>query len=49
MKLSSRLIAILLGELYLSGFGTSNPGALLNVAIIEKDGFDLAMEYRGSG
>jgi hypothetical protein len=41
---SARRIAILLGELYLTHFHDSL--ALFRVPIIEKDGFDLAIEYR---
>ena len=41
---SARRIAILLGELYLTHFRDSS--ALFRVPIIEKDGFDLAVEYR---
>jgi len=43
---SARRIAILVGELYLSKFGRGNPKAFLNVMIIEKDVFDLAIENR---
>jgi len=41
---SARRIAVLLGELYLTHFHDSL--ALFRVPIIEKDGFDLAIEYR---
>jgi len=43
---SARRIAVLMGELYLSKFGRGNPRGLLNVMIVEKDTFDLAVEYR---
>ena len=43
-KTSAKRIAILLGELYLILF--HDPLALFRVPIIEKDGFDLAIEYR---
>jgi hypothetical protein len=47
---SSRRIAILLGELYLSDFiDHSNEkltSSMLNVTIIERDVFEFAMEYR---
>jgi hypothetical protein len=45
-EMSARRIAILVGELYLSRFGRGNPKALLNVMIIEKDAYDLSIEYR---
>jgi len=41
---SARRIAILLGKLYLTHFHDSS--ALFHIPIIEKDGFDLAIEYR---
>jgi hypothetical protein len=41
---TARRIAILLGELYLTHFHDSL--ALFHVPIIEKDGYDLAIEYR---
>jgi hypothetical protein len=41
---SARRIGILLGDLYLTHF--RNSLALFRVPIIEKDGFDLAIEYR---
>lgn len=43
---SARRIGILIGELYLSEFRESNPIAVFNVSIVEKDAFDLAIEYR---
>lgn len=43
---SARRIAILLGELYLSAFRGSSSKAIFNVPIVEKDAFDLAVEYR---
>lgn len=43
---SARRIAILLGELYLSEFRASSSKAIFNVPIVEKDAFDLAVEYR---
>ena len=44
--LSSKRIGILLGNLYLTRFGRGNSRALFNVTTIEKDGYDLAIEYR---
>lgn len=43
---SARRIAMLLGELYLSGFHQDNSNAMFNVTIMEKDAFDLAIENR---
>lgn len=41
-EMSARRIAILLGELYLSRFG----GGCFNAPIVEKDGYDMALEFR---
>lgn len=41
-EISARRIGILLGDLYASKF----KGNIINAPIIEKDGFDLALEYR---
>jgi len=43
--ISARRIAILLGEAYITNF-RNGPNVILNCPIVEKDCFDLAMEYR---
>ena len=42
---SSRRIALLLGEAYITNFRNGS-NVILNYPIVEKDAFDLAMEYR---